>query len=431
MPYVPLPQAECLAAFSALRTGTPTNAFEIGEGCNRFPPSPVLGLHLAGVVRHLMENGGLSGYADPFRGGSRGAFAELVGDYLGLHLQSEDVVFVRGGTEAISLIIAYLGCTGHSLTLPLPNYYAFDQCAARWHVPVTAYYRHDGTPYATGHGSGQHRALIEVLPNGITGSLYTIPPDDYDFVLLDAVFQAGHFGPSPSPAAALRTKIRALDLGRGALIMTASKDLSLPGIRAAAVITRDRALRAHIASDAFDRAPVTSPLGSLLMVLYAALLTALDSPVEHLGKLHASAQDTVARHRLPPLPGAANFRDLCAHVERMTGHYGANARMLARASQALALPESLRPTAGYSAFPQLAVPRADFLEWVRSCALDGLHLNPTVVHGGTATAWRHLMPEGHLRLNLSETRCAFVDGLRRIAEHLPPPAGHLPMETLT
>ncbi|MEU2874045.1 hypothetical protein ABZ769_33430 [Streptomyces olivoreticuli] len=419
MPFAPQLQAECIAAFNALRTGTPREALEVGEGCNRFPPSPLVAIYLSETLRRLVEDGGLSVYADPFKGGARAAFAEMIGDHLGLHLGADDICFVRGGTEAINLITAHLASTGHSLTLPLPNYYAFDHCAARWQAPVVGYYRHDGTLHLTGETETQHAALVDVLPNGVTGSIYTTPGGpDYDFVLLDTVIQVGHFGAGPSPAAALRAKARALDLEHSAIIMTASKDLALPGIRAAAIISRNAALRAHIGRDAFDRAPVASPLGSLLMTLYAALLTALEAPDDHLDKLHAAAEDTVARHGLPPLPSASAVRRLIDHVALMTEHYQANFRTLAQENDILSLSAALTPACGYSTFPELTIPQPDFLGWVRQCALDGLRLNPTVVHGGTADAWKHLMPGQHLRINFSESQRDLAVALQEIRAHL-------------
>lgn len=419
MPHAPQPQAECITAFNALRTDTPRNALEVGEGCNRFPPSPLVGLYLSEALFRLVEDGSLSVYKDPFNGGARAAFAELIGDHLGRRLDADDICFVRGGTEAISLITAHLAATGHSLPLPLPNYYAFDHCAARWQVPIAGYYRHDGTLHPTSPTSTQHAALLDVLPNGVTGTIYTTPGGpDYDFVLLDTVIQVGHFGTGPSPASALRAKARALDLEHSAIIMTASKDLGLPGIRGAAIISRNAALRAHIGRDAFDRAPAASPLGSLLMTLYAALLTALEAPADHLDKVHSAAQDTVARHGLPPLPPTPAIRSLLDHMARMTEHYRANFHRLAQEADILSLSAALTPACGYSAFPELAVPQPDFLAWVRQCALDGLRLNPTVVHGGTADAWRHLMPGQHLRINLSESHRDLAVGLQQIRAYV-------------
>ncbi|MFF1905974.1 hypothetical protein [Kitasatospora sp. NPDC058218] len=176
-PHRPLsPQAECLAAFAALRAGTPRDAFEIGEGCNVYPPAPSVGRHLANLLHGLAARGSLSRYADPFRGGARAAFADLLATRLGLTLTAEDISFVQGGTEAISLITNHLATTGHSLTLPLPNYYGFEQSTARWGAPVERYYRHDGLMYHCGTTPGHPSALVDVLPNGVTGTRSTPAP---------------------------------------------------------------------------------------------------------------------------------------------------------------------------------------------------------------------------------------------------------------
>ncbi|MEV0536755.1 aminotransferase class I/II-fold pyridoxal phosphate-dependent enzyme [Kitasatospora sp. NPDC050463] len=413
-----LPQVECLAAFAALRAGTPRDAFEIGEGCNLYPPAPAVGRHLANLLHGLAARGSLSRYADPFRGGARAAFADLLTARLGVTLTAEDISFVQGGTEAISLITNHLAATGHSLTLPLPNYYGFEQSAARWGAPVERYYRHDGLSHQTGAATGRPRALVDVLPNGVTGTLYARPDIDADFTLLDIVFQYGAMHDQRELEGAIHHRMRELDLTRGAAIMTASKDLSLPGLRAAAVITRDQALRAHLAGDAFDRAPTGSPLASLLMVLYATLLHASHGPAELLDKRHHMAREIVDEHGLPDLPSTADLNLVRARLATMADRFRVNAAQLAGADSPFTYPTGLTPAAGYSAFPSLRWPRPDFLAWVRQCGMDGLRLNPTVLHSGTAAAWQALFPDQHLRVNLSETNERTTEALQRLSAKL-------------
>ncbi|MFG2227772.1 aminotransferase class I/II-fold pyridoxal phosphate-dependent enzyme [Streptomyces sp. NPDC048644] len=264
-------QADCLTAFGALRDGAPASAFEIGEGCNRFPPSPVLGRYLSDVMYRLVQRGAFSSYADPFHGGTRAAVAELLGAHLHIGLEPADVFFPRGGTEAINLAIAHLAATGHGLALPLPNYYAFDQSAVRWGAPVTGYYRHDDTLHSTG-ATAERSCLVEVLPNGITGVRHSLPAGPApDFTLLDVPFQISATG--QPPGVKLRERLSGLDLRASALIITASKDLSVPGLRAAAVISKNTALMAHLGRDNFERiATNSSPVAEIIMALYASLL---------------------------------------------------------------------------------------------------------------------------------------------------------------
>ncbi|MFE4972665.1 hypothetical protein ACFRAR_11145 [Kitasatospora sp. NPDC056651] len=412
---IPAPaQAECLTAFARLRAGSPTGAFEIGEGCNFYPPSPDLGRHLATLLHGLAAHGGLSRYSDPFNGGAKAALAELTTARLGIPLTAQDITFVQGGTEAISLIISHLAAAGHSLTLPIPNYYGFDHSAARWGAPIASYYRHDGVTHPNSKQTGHRSALVEVLPNGVTGTLFARPAGSPDFTILDLVFQHGaHHDPSALQVA-VQSRMHELDLCHSAVIMTASKDLAMPGLRAAAIITRNRTLRQHLSADAFDRAPAGSPLATLLMVLYAAILYTANGPTELLNERHQTAQQIVHDHGLPDLPDAATTHQVHAHLNTMARRFRSNSELLTGPSSPLAVADDLVPTAGYSAFPHLRVPKADFLDWVRRCGMNGLLLNPTLLHAGTAAAWQALHPGQHLRVNLSESASRTGTGLQRL-----------------
>ncbi|MEU5811561.1 hypothetical protein [Streptomyces sp. NPDC047718] len=168
------PQADCLTAFGTLRDGAdsdPETTIELGEGCNRFAPSPDLARYLSALLDRFIRDGSLSGHAGRRPAGTRAAMAELLGSHLHMHLDASDIFFTRGGTEAINLTVAHLTDTGHGLVLPLPNYYAFDQSAVRWSAPVTAYYRHDGALHHTGTAPAPRTCLVEVLPNGVVGVL--------------------------------------------------------------------------------------------------------------------------------------------------------------------------------------------------------------------------------------------------------------------
>ncbi|MEU8779472.1 hypothetical protein [Streptomyces sp. NPDC048606] len=145
-----------------------------------------------------------------------------------MQLDPSEVFFTRGGTEAIRLTIAHLAENSHGLVLPLPNYYAFDQCAVRWGAPVTGYYRHDGTLHHTGTSPATRTCRVEVLPNGVTGAHHTLPDlTEPDFALLDVPFQIGADG--PQPAAALRDRVH--DIERTFPCPGSAQPSSSPGTR--------------------------------------------------------------------------------------------------------------------------------------------------------------------------------------------------------
>ncbi|MFJ8856078.1 aminotransferase class I/II-fold pyridoxal phosphate-dependent enzyme [Streptomyces sp. NPDC102437] len=409
-------QADCLTAFGALRENIASAAgttIELGEGCNRFPPSPDLARYLSALLDRLIRDGTFSAYAGPRPAAAREAMADLLGTHLNMKLDATNIFFTRGGTEAISLSIAHLAESGHGLVLPLPNYYAFDQCAVRWGAPVTGYYRHDGAVHPTGAALPPRTCLVEVLPNGVTGARHTLPDGaEPHFTLIDAPFQIS--AGQPHPIAILRDRMQDTDLDRAALILTASKDLSLPGLRAAVIVTRDKALLQHLARDRFERMAMSgNPIGEIVMIFYASLLAVLEAPAEQTGKLVQIAHDVAYEAGLPSLPDEETYRSVRDHLAVMSERFRLNNRTLDSPSSPLRRIADLEPAAGYSAFAELRHPQESFLPWVVQCGRSGLLLNPTVVHGGTTDAWETLYPDRQLlRINLSEDPATLDRGLR-------------------
>lgn len=107
-----------------------------------------------------------------------------------------------------------------------------------------------------------------------------------------------------------------------------------------------------------------------------------------------------------------------AHLDAMAQRFRSNSELLTGPASPLAFTDGLVSIAGYSAFPQLHLQNADFLDWVHRCAVNGLRLNPTVLHAGTAAAWRALHPGRYLRVNLSESAARTATGLQRLHTEL-------------
>ncbi|MFF1905976.1 hypothetical protein [Kitasatospora sp. NPDC058218] len=150
------------------------------------------------------------------------------------------------------------------------------------------------------------------------------------------------------------------------------------------------------------------------MVLYATLLHASHGPDELLDKRHHMARQIVDEHGLPDLPSTADLNLVHAHLATMADRFRTDAAQIAGPDSPLTYPSGLAPAAGYSAFPSLRWPRPDFLAWVRQCGMNGLRLNPTMLQGGTATAWQALFPDQHLRVNLSESTEHTTEALQRL-----------------
>ncbi|WP_331773287.1 hypothetical protein OG948_58880 (plasmid) [Embleya sp. NBC_00888] len=260
---------------------------------------------------------------------------------------------------------------------------------------------------------------MEVLPNGVTGARHTLPDlPEPDFTLVDVPFQIGAEG--LHPARMLRDRVRSLDLRRAALIVTASKDLSLPGLRAALVVSRNRPLLEHLSRDRFERMATSgNPIGETVMLFHTSLLPVLEASAARTRELVETARDRARRARLPDLPDERTYRDVRDHLTAMGERFRRNARALEDPQSPLRPITGVGAATGFSAFAELAAPRGDFLRWVTRCGGAGLRLNPTVVHGGTSAAWEGLYPGGQLlRVNLSEDPVAFDRGPALLRSHV-------------
>ncbi|MEU2244369.1 hypothetical protein ABZ572_33785 [Streptomyces sp. NPDC018338] len=152
-------------------------------------------------------------------------------------------------------------------------------------------------------------------------------------------------------------------------------------LRAAVVVTRNKALLSHFGRDRFERMAMSSdPVGEVVMLFYTSLLALVEAPHEQTSKLVKIAQDRVHRAGLPGLPDEETYRRVRDHPTVMGQRFRRNALAIASPRSPLRPVTGLQPSTGYSAFAELRTPREDFLQWAVRCGRSGLRLNPTVVH---------------------------------------------------
>ncbi|MFD7551459.1 hypothetical protein [Streptomyces sp. NPDC059816] len=151
---------------------------------------------------------------------------------------------------------------------------------------------------------------------------------DPAFTLLDVPFQIGTG--QLRPTTLLRTRAHRLDLTRAALIITPSKDLSLPGLRAAVLVTRSPALTRHLGGDRFERmALTTSPLAEAVMIFYISLLNVLEAPRARTDELVHALHTRMRRAGLPPPPGPDAYERIRHHLNALRARIRRNTRTIA------------------------------------------------------------------------------------------------------
>lgn len=397
--------------YPRLRRGVPADALRLSVGRNLFAPVPALEQHLGALLSGLVAAHRFGDYESADDRRDRELVAWLLDRHLGAPgIGADDVFFTLGAQEAIGLVAAYGAHRGAAALLPLPLYYAFEQSARRWGLEVAGYYRGDGRILwldedRRAGGRPLLRALI--VPNGMTGTLFAAPADAGDgFTLADFVFQLGGGERPGALAEHTRQLVAGLDLGRSALVFTASKDLALPGVRAGVLVSRDRELLAFARADRFERLYSIGPVAGRVVATYLALVVVAAAEAADDDEEDDEVRRAFTAAELP-FPDPADLARVLAGFDAQRARCTANLERLERPGGPLALPPALRPAHGYSALPRLDLPFADadeLVAWTRYTGIvHRLKVNPDLLYGADWETWEALYPDGrHLRVNLSE-----------------------------
>lgn len=402
--------APCVAVYRELRDGVSPTSAQIGYGYNLYPAAPATHQFLHQALEACARAGRLHEYGTPEDAHDRALAATLAGAYLDIDLDGEQVVFTSGATEGIGLVTRWLASCDAGLVLPAPCYYAFEQTPRRWGGTILGRYRHDGALHTTG-ASATATALVEIFPNGVTGTLYTPPPLQAAFRVVDVVFLAGGTGPSPHQ---VTERVRATLSGGvsdSAVLMTPSKDLCIPGIRPGLLISGSTSLLGAVRDDLFDRTASTSPLPGQVVLLYLTVLllaeAAHDRDPAAFSRRHRWITEQYARHQVPIVPSEKDCRAIVEHLDAMSRHFARGFDLLNQhAGDLLETGTHLRPVSGYSLLPRLVadLDRPDqTIAWVNAVGRQfDLKLNAHLLFGGTKESWHHLYPgPPRIRVNLS------------------------------
>jgi hypothetical protein len=397
--------APCVAVYSRLRAGVPGDSSQIGYGYNLYSACPAVTDYLRLATEVCVHQGRLAEYGTAHDARDRALAATLLGRYLDVPVEPDQVVFTNGATEGIAITMGFLAQCGAGVWLPLPCYYAFEQNLAHRGGQILGHYRDGGHHHRTGL-STERTGVVQIVPNGVTGGILTPPFPDADFRVVDIVFQASNDSSSTVAAAARRA------VGTGlrdtAVLMTLAKDLCLPGIRAGLLASGSPALLAAARRKHFTDLATINPVLGPMMLLYltALLLTDADREPGGVTACYQWIRAEYDRSNIEPVPTLDTCRAIVDHWAGMGRHNTAARTILAEQSEGLLdLPDQV-PVAGYSMLARLRLelPTADDLvAWVNTTGRwHALKLNPHLLFGGTPETWQALYPgQSHIRINLS------------------------------
>ncbi|MEV7928554.1 aminotransferase class I/II-fold pyridoxal phosphate-dependent enzyme [Kitasatospora sp. NPDC088779] len=408
-PFPAPADAACVAVYRDLREGVPKDSAQIGYGYNLYPAAPATDRHVQQVLARCQRQGRLHEYGTAHDAADRALAAELAGEYLGVPVGEEQVMFTAGASEGIGLVARYLAACDTAMILPAPCYFAFEQATRRNPAAIAGRYREDGTVHWSG-GGARHTALVETLPNGVTGDLFVPPAVQADFRLLDIVFQAGGHAPDPH---LITDRARAAlngTLTDTAVMMTPSKDLCVPGLRAGLLISGDTSLINAARDDVFNRVASPSPLAGQLVLLYLTVLlmaeAAHHSSGRAAGRRYAWLRAAYRRHDVD-CPTEQTLQVIARHLDAMSTHFEESFHLLTEHGRGLLeIRDHLQPVAGYSLLPGLTADLdgpEELIAWVNRVGREHrLKVNPTLLFGGTRDSWSTLYPgRAAIRVNLS------------------------------
>jgi hypothetical protein len=424
----PFPEADCYRVYRDVRASVESSCAQLGEGYNRYSTSPVVTAYLQDCIRSLAANGRLGQYGSRYDADDRSLFGALTGRRFGLDgMTGDDVFFTNGANEAISIATGALNSTGLDLVIPMPSYFAYEQSALRHGVPVRGRYRADGR--CEGDLTGPFVA-VAVFPNGVSGELFGAPRNASRkrFDLVDIVFQIAAPASMTAVDLSVRAYLKDLDLTRGAIILTPSKDLCVPAVRAGVVITRHDGMRNYLTRDRSERSFSISPLAGQLMIIYGAVVLLYAAEVKAgqpgFDVEYAWLNEEFARYGSDLLPSRSALRELVDHLILMAEHFERSMDILREYPDVIVSSSIADRVAGFSCFPQLTfstATAADMVRWANHCGVEhGLKLNPTVLFGGTGRTWDNLLDgEARVRVNLSVPHAELHDCLRMLRACVP------------
>jgi len=207
------------------------------------------------------------------------------------------------------------------------------------------------------------------------------------------------------------------------LLVTPSKDLALPALRAGLIYTASPDVIEFVTRDQSGRIFSPSPLIGLWCLFYLCVINIFENAREQgLGIAIDRSRELENWLSSLGLGGWFSPERACAvasHLERMTEHCADNHARLLERTDLFPFAKQSAYLAGFSCFPRMYVEIENHFEMValanRIGCEHGLFLNPSIVFGGSFSSWDKLYPgEARVRVNLSSDQTSFTSGLQML-----------------
>jgi hypothetical protein len=357
--------------------------------------------------------------------------AVLLSHYLGQdELTAEHIVQTYGSTDGLDMVFDYCRENGiHQGAVPLGAYYGYDVAIAGNDLGITDYFV-DGSTFEQeslrDNGKRYKRFVLRNIPDAISGAQEIQPPahlmeEGRTFTILDSTCQMMDLSQPLSTQTTIRRLIQADDLKDSCLLITVSKDLTLPGLRSGLIVSKNADFLNHLRARTEQRYDHVGSLSCYTMLFYAYCLV-LNSEVERLGNFQGLPEvlsDTI----LSCLPMPLDYYERLAisvsdslKAQRSTLRAGYE-HLLESLPPCASVPEGL--ISGFTCFPALPFyrPTPESLHKFSLHMRDSqsLWVTPMYSFSGTELAWTSMLPDRvKVRVNLSD-EAGTADAIDRFA----------------
>lgn len=391
-------EADCFKVFREIRKGADLAEFELGQGNNLYPPSCIdkpINRFITAAFRssRIIE---YSCFEDEL---DKKLTAGLVNAYTGkTTFKSENIVYVNGTSQGISLISEFSSLLGHSINLPIPTYYCYEQSAKRFNLEIASRYNSGSL---NRYVFSKDQTTVVVSPNAVSGEEELLTEDKSkalgEFVVYDLVFQY-----PLSQQKDFQSHVYELVDENSALLVTPSKDLSIPAFRTGVLLTKNSALEHFANRDRYERSFSDSILIPQIINLYFIILIAKSEGIE-------VGLDLVSyiygRHGKGLPIEKKELSAIIDHLEEMTRYVSHNFSIVKEYTDIFILQDS-PPKFGFSIFPKIKCEfdsQEQMVEFCNYVAKEySLHLNPSVMFGGTFESWNSISKNTlNIRVNLT------------------------------
>ncbi|MEK8021623.1 MAG: pyridoxal phosphate-dependent aminotransferase [Candidatus Parabeggiatoa sp.] len=390
---------------------------QIGLGVNHTPPFHGINTLLQNILVHLFKTNNVAYYPRP--GGEadeRKALSGLLNLYLGSPIfKPEHIIVTNGSSEGIDIVCKFAAKRGLSALLPLPAYFQYEYAAVENNLPLNGYYNTIGETFWTNQDELPLVFFIN-SPDAITGKFQSLAffeqikndsGNNIGFMLFDLCYQMMDIDPNVNSQKLASQIATDADWSNSAMLLTASKDISLPALRSGLIVSKNIELLSVAKDTIMKRYFSVSPICYYLMLIYLALAILFRTETEELAIMFTRIQSIFAQCNLY-LPDFTielvnEFRQ--THCQ-MLEHFKQNLNyLLFDFHDIFDINSSIQPQAGFSCFLKLRnhIKLSAVKKMAHILSKEyKLNVYPSYTFCGTPHIWETLYPqEVHLRVNIS------------------------------